>query len=344
MHTIRLLLMSLTLLAPPTGSALAAADARPHGATCHDRLQVPLPEADVGTAPAGCAAATLYYGSDGKGGDPVAARHCAYRERAGAGHTVSRETVFGGSGVLMMLYANGQGVPRDIALASRFACEYGGAPAEIRGRLQHLQWIADGTDTAPMDICDDITSGMMSGFCAHRDAGFARVARNRQWQALQSDWTPVQRDAWSALRGAADDYFGHVGSDEIDLSGTARGAFAAEARETLEIQLLADVQRFEHGDRPAQTAAALAPLDRQLNTVYREVRARLQAGASPHPYALSGTVNADGVRDTQRAWLRYRDAWVAFAATRWPDTEGDAWRAWLTETRTAALEAITGGP
>ena len=105
-----------------------------------------------------------------------------------------------------------------------------------------------------------------------------------------------------------------------------------------------DVRRFEHGARPAQTAASLTPADRELNVVYRRVRAELQAGASPHPYSLAGTVDADGVRDTQRAWLRYRDAWVAFAATRWPDTAGDAWRAWLTETRTAALDAITGGP
>ena len=88
----------------------------------------------------------------------------------------------------------------------------------------------------------------------------------------------------------------------------------------------------------------MAPLDRVLNTTYREVRAELQARPLLQGYDLFGTVNADGVRDTQRAWLRYRDAWVAFAATRWPDTAGDAWRAWLTDTRTAALETIRGGP
>lgn len=57
-------------------------------------------------------------------------------------------------------------------------------------------------------------------------------------------------------------------------------------------------------------------------------------------YGLLGSINADGVRDTQRAWLRHRDAWVAFAVTRWPETAADAWRARLTDSRTRMLAAI----
>ena len=149
-------------------AAVAASDAPPHDAVCSASREVPVPAADAGHAAAGCDAARLYYGADGTGDDPVAARHCAYRERAD-----DRAGPLGGSGVLMMVYANGQGVPQDIALARRFACEFDGAPAEVRARLARLQRIADGHDTAPMDICDDITSGMMAGVCASRDAGFA---------------------------------------------------------------------------------------------------------------------------------------------------------------------------
>lgn len=306
---------------------------------CAPWREVPVPDADIGDAAPGCETSLLYFGADGTGGDPVAARHCAYADRAGGGRTV-----FGGSAMLMMLYANGEGVARDLRLARRFVCEHDGAPAEVRGRLDHLQRIDDGADSAHFDVCDDITSGYMAGFCVGRAAGFARASRERTWQALQSDWTPAQLDAWRALRAAADGYFDHADRDEIDLSGTARAAFSNQARERLEIELLEDVQRFERGARPAQTAAALAPLDRALNTAYRDVRAWLQPQASPPAYSVFGTVTADGVRDTQRAWLRYREAWVVFAATRWPDTTGDAWRAWLTDTRTAALEAIKGGP
>lgn len=340
MSSIRSCVLTLVLV---TWAPVAVA-APPPEAACEDWLRVPVPAADTGNAADACDAGLLYYGRDGSGGDRRAARHCAYLERGNGDGILAHRTIFGGSGVLMMLYANGEGVPRDTALASRFACEYGGAPAEIRGRLQHLQRIADRSDTAPLDICDDITSGMMSGFCASRDAELAGVRRARQWARLQSDWTPAQLDAWQRLRRTADAYAHAVAGNEIDLSGTARGAFAVEARETLEIQLLEDVGRFERGDRPAQRAADLVPADQALNAIYRSVRTQLTAGVAAHEYALFGTVTADGVRDSQRAWLRYREAWVAFAATRWGDTPADAWRAWLTGSRTTALGAITGVP
>ncbi|WP_394000878.1 lysozyme inhibitor LprI family protein [Luteimonas sp. WGS1318] len=332
--------VALLLLAVTSTAVAGGIDT---GAACRDWRQVPVPAAHAGAAPEACSAQALYYGADGTRGDPVAARHCAYRERGLGTETVSWDALFGGSGVLMMVYANGEGVPRDLALARRFACEYGGAPAELHGRLAHLQAIAD-AGTGRLDICDHITSGMMAGVCARRDAGFARVVRDRKWQTLQADWTPAQHVAWRSLRAAADAYFDHAGRDEVDLGGTARGAFAVQAREALESRLIEDVGAFERGGRPTQTAADLAALDRELNAVYRRTRADLQAGAAAHEYSLFGTVDADGVRETQRAWLRYREAWVSFAATRWPDAAADVWRAWLTHARTGALDAITGDP
>ena len=50
----------------------------------------------------------------------------------------------------------------------------------------------------------------------------------------------------------------------------------------------------------------------------------------------------DGIRDAQRAWLRYRDAFLAFAALRYPQVTRDSLSAWLTEKRTKMLEG--GGP
>jgi hypothetical protein len=168
-----------------------AADDWPHEAACRQWAKVAVPKQDIGSAPASCDAQALYYGRDGKGDgrDFAAARHCAYRQRGTGAQIESQSEVFGGSGVLMMLYANGQGVKRNPALAKRFACEFGGAPAEVDGRLRHIDEIARGGE--PMDICDDVTSGMMMGFCSSRGADFARFERDRRWQALQAAWTPA---------------------------------------------------------------------------------------------------------------------------------------------------------
>ncbi|PBJ83501.1 hypothetical protein CMZ84_03070 [Lysobacteraceae bacterium NML93-0399] len=330
------LLAPLLLLFPLALQAAGPIDA---DGLCAPWREIAVPATDAGTPLPGCDTMTLYYGADGKGGDPEAARHCAYADRA-----AGDGKVFGGSAVLMMLYANGEGVARDLRLARRFACEYGGAPAEVSARLAHLQRVEDDAASKRFDVCDDITSGYMAGFCVGRAASFAHVAREREWQALQSDWTPAQKAAWHSVRQAADAYFEYAGSAEIDLTGTARAAFSVDARQLLEVQLLDDVQAFERGRLPGHTAADFARADRELNLVYGRVRSELRAGATAPEYSLFGTITADGVRDTQRAWLRYRDAWVAFAATRWPDTPADTWRAWLTESRTQMLASIVDSP
>ncbi len=334
-----LLSACLLLLAGP---APAFADDGSYDAVCRQWAKTPIPKQDVGSAPADCDAEVLYYGRDGKGTgrDLVAARHCAYRQRGTGAQVESQSEVFGGSGILMMLYANGEGVKRNIPLAKRFACEYGGAPAEVDGRLEHIDAIAKGTDTQAMDICDDITSGMMSGFCSRRSADAARFERDQRWKTLQAAWTPAQREAWGAVRKAADDYFELVSTEETDMSGTARGAFAVGARENLETTLLDAVTRFESGKRPTQKAGDFARADKALNATYKATMAKLAAGRGDGLFGDYGTIGPDGVRQTQRAWLRYRDAWVRFATLRWRGTPADAWKAWLTEERTRALAGL----
>lgn len=325
----------LVFLAAP----ISAADQWPYETECRKWADVAIPQQDIGTAPTDCDTRSLYYGEDGhgRGSDDAAARQCAYRMRA-----AGNDDAFDGSGVLMMLYANGRGVARNIPLAKRFACEYEGAPAEVEGRLTHLDAIAEGTDKAPLDVCDDITSGMMGGVCAARDADFARVIRSERWTALQANWTPAQRSALAALHKAADAYFDSASGNEEDMSGTARGALAVDAYERLDIALLRDMERFETGARPDEKAADFPAADKALNAAYRRTLAALDAGKGNGAFGEYGTIRPEGVRETERLWLRYRDAWVAFAATRYPETAANAWRAWLSRARARALSEIAG--
>lgn len=335
-------LLLLVLLAAPA----MAADTWPYETECRKWVDVAIPKQDIGNAAASCDTQSLYYGSDGKGDgrDFAAARHCAYRERAAGGDLLGQGTMFGGSGALMMLYANGQGVKRNLPLAKRFACEYGGAPAEVQGRLNHIDDLAKGEGDGPFDLCDDVTSGMMMGFCARRDADFARAVRGKRWSLLQNAWTPAQRDALAALRAAAKGYFDNVSREETDMSGSARGMFATEAYETLDVALLDDLERFDKRPRPPQTAADFPAADKALNAAYKRTLAALDAGQHPEGFGDYGTITSTGVRATQRSWLRYRDAWVRFGTTRWPQTPADAWKAWLTAQRTNALKALTAEP
>jgi uncharacterized protein YecT (DUF1311 family) len=49
-------------------------------------------------------------------------------------------------------------------------------------------------------------------------------------------------------------------------------------------------------------------------------------------------VRANGIQATERAWLVYRDAWIAFAQQRYPFTDANAWINSLTNSRTERLK------
>lgn len=320
-------------------------------ALCAKATKAPLPAADEPTASeqAGlktCASRDLYYGVRAPQ-DYAAARKCAYVER-GSRNGGDFTFEIAGPAVLMMIYANGDGVPKNPGLALKFACEAGGAPAEIDARLAHIQSLEKAPDGKELpgcdrpdaahtpycrgvvDICDDITSGAMGGVCAslHSDIDAKKTAA--EFAKITAAFTPEQAGLFARLEEKAKKYFEAHASNEIDLSGTARGEFFIEERDAMQKAFRSDVAAFESGKAPGDQPASFAVADKALNDVYAATLKR----------SFDGTINKNGVRDTQRAWLPYRDAWVAFAASRYPKVPADAVKTFLTRERTGLLEKI----
>jgi hypothetical protein len=284
-----------------------------------------------------CGSAASYYGID-RPVDYAAARACAERERV-----AQADWGIGGNEVLMMIHANGRGVPRDLALAQRYACGFADARAERGQRFGHLRAMArEGETAAPIDICDDITSGYMMGACQTVADALAESKRAREYAALAADWTPAQRAALADLRKAASAFFAEASWGEQDMSGTARIAMALEAGQALDDALYARIRAAEGGESPPGDAATAAAADAALSAAYRRTLASFRrAEARP---GFIGTVGAETIRDAQRLWPGYRDAWVAFAHERYPAVPASAWAALLTRERTAALVALEPVP
>ncbi|HEX8602438.1 MAG TPA: lysozyme inhibitor LprI family protein [Pseudoduganella sp.] len=238
--------------------------------------------------------------------------------------------------VLMMLYANGYGVPRDLDRAIAHACLVDGAQAETEGRLEHLQRMKAGQDKARFDLCDDITSGMMGGFCTDIAENAKAAQRGAALARLGAQLTPVQRTRFAALRKATDAFAQDVGEAETDMSGTARAALSIGAQAAVQDELLADLRAAEGGKLPAGTDGGFAAADKALNDVYRKVMALPVDEQGRVGYT---TVTKQGIRTTQRAWIACRDAWTAFAQARYPSVPAAAWKTRLTERRTAQLRA-----
>lgn len=285
------------------------------------------PDAATARALRGCDSEALYYGI-GISADPVRARQCAFLEaERGEGG------VFSGRTMLMTIYANGRGARRDLDVATHLACGIEGAPMESHGRVTHLAELkAKGWKGQDFHYCDDITSGLAMGYCESHEAGMAGARREAALAAMSAGWTAAEKQAFARLRTAHEAYAEAHGSGEVDLSGTARAALAIAAEEALRDELVEVLERLRSGRALPTPAARLPAEDAALNAAYRK-RLREAAAGGDHP----GAVTAEGIRSAERAWLRYRDSFLAFAALRFPRVPRAELAAWLTRQRTALL-------
>jgi hypothetical protein len=153
-----------------------AQDSDPVCRDLFDRVEVPAadePSPEQAKRLDGCDSERLYYGKR----SPESlrqARHCAFIEREGYDlPTVS------GSAVLMMLYANGLGVERNIELAQLFNCEVGGSVDEIQARRRLLEAFAKAEGPPEFDVCAGATGGFMKEICDGKTARLRRVSNRK---------------------------------------------------------------------------------------------------------------------------------------------------------------------
>lgn len=272
-----------------------------------------------------------YYYGIGVKVDYVKARHAAFLELED-----DLASMFDGDTILMMLYANGFGVKQDLDFATMLACKSGFAPAEIQGRVEHLQQLKHTREARPFDYCDDITSGYMMGFCEGLEEERKAAKRDRALTALSNSWPAEHIDALRMLKSAANAFIDARVNNEVDLSGTARGMLMTQEETRLRNGLLAALKRFERGQLPRFDAAKFKAADAELNEVYKRAVAHDQEGS---------TVTAEGIRTAERVWIRYRDAWVEFGKTRYPGVAAESWQTWLTRERTRQLrEFVPAAP
>jgi hypothetical protein len=300
----------------------------PHSLAPPD-FESPMPEAALRT----CDSATLYYGI-GRPADPPAALQCAYYERAHP--RTNGPDQFYGSGVLMMIFANGRGVKRDLDLAIRFACENSwAAPAEMESRIGHLEALREDSSTGEtFDLCDDVTSGLLMGECEVVSERLADVRRETRLAGIMKGWSPESRRAFGRLQAAEKAFEMARAANEVDLSGTARAMFVLFDGGLLRDQFLTNLEIFAKGAVSHATPADERALDDRMRSIYDTIQRR------PDDASSWGTVTAAGVRKTQDAWLQLRDAWLAFGKTAYPALAPSRLAAQLIRLRTDQLKAL----
>lgn len=247
-------------------------------------------------------------------------RNCAF---------VDKEEPVYGSLVLMMIYANGYGVPRNPKLAIKYACEWRGTEGEMISRIPHIAEMS-GSDT--IDMCDDATGGVFLQVCSGIDREQKEKVRNAWLSAFTEKLNEQQKSAFDKLRIAVKDFATSHSDGEVDTSGTAYVTEIDEAySEELDL-FVTDLRNYENGKTPKYTSEQFLEADKALNTIYQNIQNannKRQNGGS-----------AEEVKKTERAWLKYRDAWVSFGRLRYLSVDSTSWKTLLTQRRVEQLSDI----
>lgn len=239
------------------------------------------------------------------------------------------------NGVLAMLSANGLGVPRDLDLATQYACRAGGARMEMRYRVAHLQAMKTAVPGRPYDQCDDATSSYMIVMCTSFADGQAEKVRNAYFVRLRQQLSPQQIRAFDQLL-AATRAFAEARVDETD-GGSIRAAMQVQAQSREKEWVREHLAAFEKGTATLPSAGQFASDDAELNRAYQAVVAAPVTDHDAPDRLPDSFVTKTNVRTAQRAWIIYRDAWVQFARLRYPALAPDALRAALTQWRSKQL-------
>lgn len=275
----------------------------------------------------------VYYYGIGTPVDYLKAREAAFLEM-GSPHNLDSLN-FGGSQILMMIYANGYGVKRNLDLATHIACFTDGAPAEMRGRLLQLQEMKTQGSPGVFDLCDDITSGYEQGLCAKNANDIAQAKRDATLTLLTADWTVTQKQAFKQLNSVAADYFSRRAAEETDLSGSARATEEIMAKDEMQASFVQAIEQFEQGNFPAYSSRDFKTSRETLMALYKKILRTKDTSAW-------GSVTTEDIQDAQKAWLGYSKAWVKFAEIRYPQVSATSWKTWLINERIKQLQDFLG--
>ncbi len=301
-----------------------------------DRAPPPEDRPDAATAKAlaGCSSEALYYGI-GMAADPVRARQCAIIEMQNQDKPYEP---FAGAGMLMTIYANGQGARRDLDLAVHMACAVWGAPIDNDNLVQALDVRRRGGPAdEPFDYCPDVSPGAsnVSGpVCVAHEARVAEPVRAARLAVLTQGFSPAARQAYEALKAREARFIEVRQANESPPGAANRDVPLRIAEDARDIH----VEQMEQLSGAARVTGAgeHRSYDRSLNEVYRIAMGELPARKE----AQFGEITHDGVRETERAWIAYRDAWLAFAPVAWPKASTEALAARLTRDRVGQLACI----
>ena len=189
------------------------------------------------------------------------------------------------------------------------------------------------------DLCQYITSGTGSGFCSERRAIELEKIRTTKLKRFREALKPGVGALLDSASVAHGKFAMLRAVHEQGFFGSARASFAIdsvqEQREEF-LGLVVGAGKVKGGAKPQLFRATDDALNRAWRNLLKKVRA---SPGDASVYNLSN-ISEEGLRATQRAWLRYRDATASLLAALDPALTKEQYRSRLTAERTEQLVKV----
>jgi uncharacterized protein YecT (DUF1311 family) len=178
--------------------------------------------------------------------------------------------------------------------------------------------------------------------CAERDLAiekkrFAAVRKSVEGRS------PEERIAYNVLVVSFNGFLNSHMTAEGCRGGTNCGMINENEKALVNYDFLVMAEGFAKDGLPSFTADDLAREDTALNAAYQKVLSSL-AESCQSSDRTSGCVSQTDLRETERSWIQYRDAWVTFGTLRWPQVTSTSLLTYLTRQRTQQLTGSAPEP
>lgn len=265
-----------------------------------------------------CKSFHLYYGTKGLVNYGAAVK-CAYRELQ-----ANDDFPLSGATILMMSYAGGKGVTPDKNLALKYACLMKSPAAESEPRIKLLEKLEG--PSIDYEVCDEGNAPSLEGHCVYINYLRDQTDRAKRLEKITGTFGVDSQAAFKKLEGSLAAFKKIRVKSEVNLSASDRGKMAILVSDEIERTFMDMLERYEKNGTPHASIES----ENYLNGVIQKVKTKLPIG----------TIKSEGVDATQRAWTKYKEAWIEFARARYPKMDRMFLTRELTDIRIKQLEDL----
>lgn len=202
----------------------------------------------------------------------------------------------------------------------------GFVPAEIEGAIQDYYAMTNASDSlVEFRVCDYVTSGMGLSYCAQKREVEQEISTANEIEELKASFdlrNSLLDTAYSATMSFLDakvwNEEGHDGSGYV--------MWAQSSLSEQRAKYIVFIRRITESILPS-VSKSLQENDKRLNVIYKEIINDLEANPI---YSNRFTIDAKGIRKTQRLWLNYRDANTALLVAVSNQKDRDFWNNYFT--------------